>query len=159
MWVDGDKFIRLALSRSMLIMRKSFTRHVVHLYMRMHPKLEWVGTLGWELRFSSQNTPSKSYGRFASRLLHLDAFLSRSGSGHFRAQIHLPKAIEDLLQNDSIWTPFCPNLDQATFETKYNFPKLIKQLYSWCLRAPGTKTTSFIQPESSWRSNNSFYTA
>ena len=49
-------------------------------------------SLWWIRPFSSPDTPSQNYGRFASRWLHLDTFLSRSGSGHFRAQIHLPKA-------------------------------------------------------------------
>ena len=34
--------------------------------------------------FSSPDTPSQSYARFASKCLHLDTFLSRSGSGNFR---------------------------------------------------------------------------
>ena len=38
----------------------------------------------WIRPFSSPGTPSQSYGRFASKWLHLDTFLSRSGSGHFR---------------------------------------------------------------------------
>ena len=36
-------------------------------------------------------------------------------SGYCRAQVHLPKAVTDLLPYGFIWTPFCPDLDQATF--------------------------------------------
>ena len=38
----------------------------------------------WIRPFSSPGTPSQSYGRFASKWLHLDTFLSRSGSGNVR---------------------------------------------------------------------------
>ena len=30
----------------------------------------------------------------------------------------------DLFPNGFIWTPFCPDLDQAIFEPRYTFPKL-----------------------------------
>ena len=39
------------------------------------------------------DTPSEGYGRFASRWLYLDTFLSRSRLSHFRTQIHLPKTM------------------------------------------------------------------
>ena len=45
-----------------------------------------------------------SHSRFASIWLHLDTFLSRSGSNHFRAQVHPPKAMADLLPYGFIWT-------------------------------------------------------
>ena len=40
----------------------------------------------WIRQFSSPGTPSQSYGRFASKWLHLDTFLSGSGSSHVRTQ-------------------------------------------------------------------------
>ena len=58
-------------------------------------------------------TPSQRHCRFASGWLHLDAFPSRSGSSHFGAQMHLPRALADLLPDGVIWTPFYPDLDQA----------------------------------------------
>ena len=54
----------------------------------------------------------KSYGRFASIWLHLDTFLSRSESSHFRTQVHLPKTMPNVLPYGFIWTPFCPDLDK-----------------------------------------------
>ena len=42
---------------------------------------------------------------------------------HFQIQIHRPKAMADLLPDGFIWTPFCPDPDQAIFEPKYTFPK------------------------------------
>ena len=66
--------------------------------------------------FSKPDTPSKSYGRFASIWLHLDTVLSRSASSHFRNLIHLPKAMADLLPYGFIWIPFCPDLHQTIFE-------------------------------------------
>ena len=57
----------------------------------------------WIKLFSRPETPSDSYGRFASRWLHSDTLLSRSGSSHFRTQIHIPKAIADLLPDGFIW--------------------------------------------------------
>ena len=74
--------------------------------------------------FSSPDTPSQSYGRFASRWLHLNTFLSKSRPGHFRTQIHLPKYMADLLPYGFIWIPFRPDLDQASFEPEYTFPRL-----------------------------------
>ena len=53
----------------------------------------------------------------------LDTFLSRSGSGNFRAQTHDPKAMADLLPDGFIWTPFSSDLDQAIFESTYTSPK------------------------------------
>ena len=55
--------------------------------------------------------------RFCSRWLHSDTLLSRSGSSHFRTQIHIPKAIADLLPDGFIWMPFSLDLDQAIFES------------------------------------------
>ena len=74
--------------------------------------------------FSNPDTHPKSYGIFASRWLHLDAFLSRSGSSQFRAQVHFPKAMAELLPVGFIWIPFCPDLDQAIFEPRYTLPKV-----------------------------------
>ena len=54
----------------------------------------------------------KSYGRFASIWFHLDTFLSRSGSSHFRNQVHHPKTMADVLPYGFICTPFYPDLDQ-----------------------------------------------
>ena len=54
----------------------------------------------------------------ASRWVHLDACLSRRfGSGHFRAQRYHPKATAYLFPDGFIWTPFCPDPDQAIFES------------------------------------------
>ena len=39
----------------------------------------------WIRPYSSPETPSESYGIFVSWWLHLDAFLSRSGSGNFES--------------------------------------------------------------------------
>ena len=50
----------------------------------------------WIKPFSNTGTPSQSYGKCASIWLHLDTFLSRSGSGHFQPQMHLPKAMAKL---------------------------------------------------------------
>ena len=55
--------------------------------------------------------------------LHLDTFLSRSEPSHFRTQMHLPETMADLLPDGFIWTPFCPDLDQAIFEPMYTFKK------------------------------------
>ena len=63
------------------------------------------------------------YYKFASKLLHFDTFLSRSGPSYFRTQIHLPKTIASLL-NGFILTLFCSNLDQTIFEPEEPFPKL-----------------------------------
>lgn len=80
--------------------------------------------------FSSPDTPSRNNCRFDSSWLHLDAFLTRSGSSQFRtqthhnrAQIRLPEAIADLLQFGFVWTPSCQDLDQAIFEPRYSCPK------------------------------------
>ena len=70
------------------------------------------------------DSTSKCYGRFASRLFHLDIFQSRSGSCHFRAQTHLPKAMADLLIDWFIWTSFCPDPDPVTFEPRHTLQKL-----------------------------------
>jgi len=51
--------------------------------------------------------------RVCSKRLHLDGFLSRSGSSNFRTQIHLHKTIADLLPDGFIWKPFCPELDNS----------------------------------------------
>ena len=72
--------------------------------------------------FSSPDTPSQSHCKFAPIWLHLDTFPSRSGSSHFRTQIHLSKTVADLLPYGFIWTPFCPDIDQAIFKPKYTFP-------------------------------------
>ena len=56
--------------------------------------------------------------------LHLDTFLSRSEPSHFRTQMHLPETMADLLPDGFIWTPFCPDLNRATFEPGCTFPKL-----------------------------------
>ena len=44
----------------------------------------------WIKPFSKPETPSQSHGRFASRWLHLDTFLSRSRSSHSHCQKHDP---------------------------------------------------------------------
>ena len=67
----------------------------------------------WIKPFPEPNARSQTYCRFASRWLHLDICLSRSGSSHFRSQIHPPKAIADLLPDGFISTLFCPDVDQA----------------------------------------------
>ena len=73
----------------------------------------------WIRPLSNPSTPSQSYIRFASKRLHLDTFLSRSRASHFKARIHLHKTMAGLLSNCFIWTPFCPDLDQASFEPRY----------------------------------------
>ena len=65
----------------------------------------------------------KSHCRFASRLLHLDAVLPGSGSGHFRIRRRTPKTIADVAPDGFIWTPFCEDLDQAIFESGDTIPK------------------------------------
>ena len=45
----------------------------------------------WIKLFSSPDTPSQSYCKFASKWLHFNTFLSRSGSDHFRAREPFPK--------------------------------------------------------------------
>ena len=78
----------------------------------------------WIKPFSNPNIPSHSHGRFASGWLHLDTVLSGSGSSHFRIRRHIPKAMADSLPGGFIWTPFCPDLDQAIVESSCTFPKL-----------------------------------
>ena len=73
--------------------------------------------------FQAQKHLSKSCCRSASIWLHLETFLCRCRSSHFQAQVHLPKSITNLLPYGFIWTPFCPNIDQAIFEPRYTFPK------------------------------------
>ena len=65
----------------------------------------------------------KTHCRFASRLLHLDAVLPGSGSGHFRIRRRTPKTIADVAPDGFIWTPFCEDLDQAIFESGDTIPK------------------------------------
>ena len=60
--------------------------------------------------FSNPDTPN------------LDTFPSRSGSSHFRTQIHLSKTVADLLPCGFNWTLFCPDINQAIFKPKYTFP-------------------------------------
>ena len=67
----------------------------------------------WIKPFSNPDTRSQSHCRFASRWLHLDAFLSRSGSDHFQVPRRSPKTIADLVPDGFIRTPCCPDLDQA----------------------------------------------
>ena len=43
---------------------------------------------------------------------------------HFRAQVYPPKAMANLLPYGFLWTPFCPDLDQAILEPRYTFPKV-----------------------------------
>ena len=68
------------------------------------------------------NTHSQRCCKFAPIWLHLNTFLSKSWSSHFRAQIHLPEAIASLLSHNFIWTPFRQDVDQAIFKPKYTFP-------------------------------------
>ena len=77
----------------------------------------------WIRPFSKPETPSHGYGRFASKRLHLDTFLSRFGLSHFRVHIHIHKTISDFVPDGIIRTPCCPDLDQAIFEPRYTFPK------------------------------------
>ena len=76
------------------------------------------------VKLSRPSTSSKSRHRFASILLHFDTFLSRSEQNHIRTQMHLPETVADLLPDGFIWTPFCPDLDQAIFEPMNTFQKL-----------------------------------
>ena len=52
----------------------------------------------WIKPFPNPHT-HKTHSRFSPRLLHSDTGLSRSGSSHFRTQIHLPKAIAVLFSD------------------------------------------------------------
>ena len=72
----------------------------------------------WIKPFPSPHTHQK-HNRFSPRRLHSDTSLSRSGSSHFRTKMHIPKAIADLLSDGFMWTPFCPDLGQAIFESGF----------------------------------------
>ena len=75
----------------------------------------------WIKLFSSPDTPSQSYCKFATKLLHFNTFLSRSGSDHFRARRALPEAVSNLVHIASfghlsvqIWTkPFSSPTSQS----------------------------------------------
>ena len=73
--------------------------------------------------FLSAHMHPQNHSRCCSRLLHSDTFLFRSGSSHFRTQVHLPKVVVDLLPESFIWTPFCLDLDQAILEAGDASPK------------------------------------
>ena len=45
--------------------------------------------------------------------------------GHFPRQVYPQKLMADLL-GCCIWTPFCPDQDQAIFEPMYTLPKLLQ---------------------------------
>ena len=77
----------------------------------------------WFKPFLSPDTPSQSHGRFASRLLHLDTLPPKTGSIHSGTQIHIPRAMADVLPDGFTWTPFCPDLGQAILEPRYTFPE------------------------------------
>ena len=77
----------------------------------------------WIKPFPSPHKHPQHHIRFCTRWHHSDTLLSRSGSSHFRTQIHLPKAIASLLPDCLIWTPFCPDLNQAIFESGDASPK------------------------------------
>ena len=40
----------------------------------------------------------------------------------FRAQVHYPKTMAELFPNGFIWTPVCPDLDQALFVFEITAP-------------------------------------
>ena len=71
----------------------------------------------WMKSFPRPQTHSHNHSRFCLRWLHSDTFLPGSGSSHFRTQIHIPKAIADLLPDRFIWMLFSLDLDQAIFES------------------------------------------
>ena len=83
--------------------------------------------------FLSPGAHSQIHYNLAPIWFHLDTFLSRSGSSNFRTRIHLPETIADLLPYGFIWTPFCPDLDQAIFKPRYTFPKLLQICFSTCV--------------------------
>ena len=74
--------------------------------------------------FSNPDTPSRSHCKFAPIWLHLDTFPSRSGSGHFRTQIHL----QNCCRFASIWLhldTFLSRYKSSHFQAQVHLPKSI----------------------------------
>ena len=102
----NNKFSRAALSR-LAHCRPEFTNHV-----RSPGACPQAARIG--RRWTSQ---TRSLG---------DCPAAAMGGRHWtsHARSPLPKSIAHLLPYGFIWTPFCPDLDQAIFEPRYALPKL-----------------------------------
>ena len=74
-------------------------------------------TTGRIYRLSPCASPLNPFSRLALRRLE-------KMPSHFQTQMHPPKAMADLHPDGFILTPFCPDLDRATFEPRNIFPKL-----------------------------------
>ena len=117
--------------------------------------------------FSNPSTPTQSYSTFSSIWLHFDTFLSRSESNHYRTQVHPPKALADLLPYGFIWTPFCPDPNQAIVQPMYALPKLwqicfhVASFLSVQIRitqfsSPSAPSQSYCKFDSIWLHLNTF---